>query len=295
LEIRRARTEDIASCRDIFEESYSDLHRRFGFQDDDPGDPDWLRPILTHFLQTDPTGTAMAVLDGEPAAFASSIRRDDYWFLSFLFVHPSRQGRGVGRSLLDELSPSESGVVRATVVESFQPVSTGLYASAGMTPRATKYWLSGVRTLGAMPTLPEDIHRAELTDADLAAVDAMDRTLLGFERRPDHTWWRASGTPSWCYRRGSDLVGYAYVDDGYIGPALATDERMLCAIVADVIRTSDDPASSSINLSGHSGEVFRMLIDAGARIDETARYRFMYCSNGDLLPSSYIHHADWLP
>src|SRR4051812_13440968 len=126
---------DIAVCQAIFDTSFGDLHRRYGLEDDEYPDSDWLRPILTHFLSTDASGTVLAKEGGEPIAFASTFRRDDYWFLSFLFVLPSAQGRGIGRQLLRELTPEGRDVVRATVVESFQPASTGLYASMGMAPR----------------------------------------------------------------------------------------------------------------------------------------------------------------
>lgn len=94
---------------------------------------------------------------------------------------------------------------------------------------------------------------------------------------------------------GGIWVGYAYVDDGYLGPALAVDDQTLCSIVADLVVASDDPASMSINLSGNSRDLFRMIMQAGARIDDSVPYRYLYCSSEGALPSSYIHHADWLP
>ena len=294
MDIRTIGPADIASCQRIVDASLGDLHRRYGFQDDEVGAPNWLHPVLSHLLQTDPSGSLGAAENGELVAFVSSFRRDDYWFLSFLFVHPSAQGHGLGRALLDEVSPEGSDVVRATVVESFQPVSTGLYASVGIVPRSVKYWLSGISRSESLPRPSDDIRRAELTTVDRDDIDALDRAVLGFARTADHAWWGA-GSRGWSFRRGDDLVGYAYVDDGYLGPALAIDERTLCSVVAEVVGTSDDPASMSINLSGNSRDLFRMLMQAGARIDDSAPYRYVYCSSEGPLPSSYIHHADWLP
>jgi hypothetical protein len=76
---------------------------------------------------------------------------------------------------------------------------------------------------------------------------------------------------------------------------LAADEATLCSVIADLIGTAEDPASMSVNLCGHSTEAFRVLMEAGARIDDATPYRFVYCSSGGPLPSSYIHHSDWLP
>ncbi len=294
MDIRTIGPADIASCQRIVDASLVDLHRRYDLQDDEAGEPNWIHPILSHFLQTDPDATRGAAVDRDLAAFVSSFRRDDYWFLSFLFVHPSVQGRGLGRALLDDVTPKGGDVVRSTVVESFQPVSTGLYASVGIVPRSIKYWLSGISRPESLPRLDGQVRREELRAADRDDIDALDRAVLGFARTPDHAWWGA-GSRGWSFRRGEALVGYAYVDDGYLGPALAIDEPTLCSVVADVVGSSDDPASMSINLSGNSRDLFRMLMQAGARIDDSAPFRYVYCSNEGPLPSSYIHHADWLP
>jgi GNAT superfamily N-acetyltransferase len=294
VDIQTIGPEDIASCQRIIDASLGDLHLRYGLPDDEVAEPDWIHPILSHFLETDPSGTLGAAVNGELDAFASSFRRDDYWFLSFLFVHPSVQGHGLGRALLDTVSPKGDDVVRATVVESFQPVSTGLYASVGIVPRSIKYWLSGISRPASLPRLSDDIRRAELTATDRDDVDALDRAVLGFDRAIDHAWW-STGSRGWSFRRGETLVGYAYVDDGYLGPALAIDEQTMCLVVADVVGSSDDPASMSINLSGNSRDLFRMLMQAGARIDDSVPYRYVYSSSEGPLPSTYIHHADWLP
>jgi GNAT superfamily N-acetyltransferase len=295
LEIQPLTEADVPTCQEIFDTSYSDLHRRHGLQVEHNPDPDWLRPILSHFLSTDPTRSVIAKIGDSAVGFASSFRREEYWFLSFLFVLPSAQGRGIGRALLGELLPRDAAVVRATVVESFQPASTGLYASVGMTPRSIKYWMSGVSRLESLFDMPSDLCGGESTHADLADIDELDRRLLGFARSADHAWWRDAGQPCYSFRRGEELVAYAYVDDGYIGPVLATADEVLCAAVASLIRAAEDPIGMSVNLSGDSAPLFQMLLKAGARIDEEAKYRFVYCSSVGPMPSSYIHHSDWLP
>ncbi len=294
MDIRTVGSDDLSWCQQVFNESFEDLHRRFGIHDEPAPDDEWLRPILTHFLETDPSGMVGAIENSEPVAFASSFRRDEHWFLSFLFVRPSVQGRGIGRALLEELVPSDPTVVRATVVESFQPVSTGLYASYGLLPRTLKYWLTKIARTDALPSLGA-LRRAALTEDDRADVDHLDRSVLGFERSDDHAWWISADTPAWSYRREGDLVAYAYIDDGFIGPVLADTEDTLCAVVADQLRSADDPSVMAVNLCANSESLFRMLIDAGARIDPDPPYRFVYCATDGPLPASYIHHSDWLP
>jgi len=285
----------ISACRSIFDATYNDLHRNYGLEIEENPDSDWLRPILTHFLGTDPERSLIARTDEEPIAFGTSFRRDAYWFLSFLFVLPSAQGRGVGRRLLQQLLARDGDAVRATVVESFQPVSTGLYASVGMTPRSIKYWVSQVAKPGSLPALPGDITCAEATASDAGAIDELDRSILRFGREADHGWWRSAGQACYAFRRNEELIAYAYVDEGFIGPVLAVDDQTLAAVVAELIRSADDPSSASVNLCGDSTSVLQMLINAGGRIDDKEPFRYVYCSSQGPLPSSYIHHSDWLP
>ncbi len=296
METRGMTEMDFASCAKIFYDSLNELHRRYGVKEEDPSDTGWLSAGLGHFLVTDPGRQRVAVSGGELVAFGSAIQRDRYWFLSFLFVDPRAQSKGVGRQLLSELVPEASGDrVMATVVESFQPVSTALYATFGITPRSAKYWLSGVSRPEALPDLPGDLSKAAMSEADLDAITDLDRRILGFSRLADHRFWAGEGSGRFVYRRSGDVVAYAYVDaDGHIAPALATDEATLCVVVADMVRTRQDSASFTTNVFGHSAALLRMLLQAGARIDDGG-HRMIYCSSEGPLPPSYLSDRDWLP
>jgi GNAT superfamily N-acetyltransferase len=286
---------DFPACCEIFDESFDALHSKYELGDGESASIDWLPRTLGHFLGTDPEGGRIALQGDRAVGFASSVTRDDYWFLSFLFVRPDVQEQGMGRRLLEELLPS--GGVKATVVESFQPVSTGLYASVGMSPRSVKYWLSGVSRVESLPVLSDKVRKSTLDGEDESVVDELDRSVLGFTRRRDHEWWREDSVSGFAYRDDDRLVGYAYADEesGYIGPVLAVDEQHLCIVVADLIRASSKPSEAVVNLSGESSLLLAMLIRAGARIDDSVLYRFVYCSDDGPLAESYIHHSDWLP
>jgi hypothetical protein len=200
------------------------------------------------------------------------------------------QRRGVGRALLQELLPADPRTIRSTAVESFQAVAQALYAGVGMVPRADKVSLVGESVTSDSPSIR--LSRSELTTADLGAIDALDERILGFRRPDDHRWWVRSMT-GLAYRDGGVIVGYAYVDDDYVAPALADDESTLAAIFIDAAAMAH-----SLTVRTHtwraSGTLFRTLIAAGFRV-VPSRYSIVYASSAGPLPDSYISHADWLP
>lgn len=53
------------------------------------------------FVQRDGPGAWVAVSEGQAVGVAESVRRERFWGLSMLFVHPAFQSRGVGGRLLE--------------------------------------------------------------------------------------------------------------------------------------------------------------------------------------------------
>lgn len=296
MDIRTATDLDVETMCDIFFASYNDLHRRHGLGEEDPEDRAWLADAIGHVLRTDPDGTVLATDDGTPTAFAASYLRDSYWFLSFLFVSPDAQGRGIGKALLDAVLPRDPDVLtKALVVESFQPVSTGLYAGHGITPRGVQYVLTGLTDPSRLHEATVGIEVADVTAEAIAGMSDLDRRHLGFSRPADHEWWLRSAMTATEYRRDGALVGYAYIDaeDGVVGPALGADEATMCAIVTDLLLRAEHPEMLKVPVYGNNAELFRMLVRAGARI-ESSDFRYFYCSTDDALPPSYIHYAGYM-
>jgi GNAT superfamily N-acetyltransferase len=281
---------DLPACVSIYNESLNDLHRRFGFLDEVSNDDSWLLAPLRHLLLTDPAGGRIAFDDDGEVAFASTLVRDRYWFLAFLFVRPRTQRRGVGRRLLGELLPADADITRATVVESFQGVATGLYASGGMTPARS----SAGSSVPARVDLTADrtMQRADMTDADLDSIGQLDERVLGFRRRKDHEWWIRT-MRAFAYRRGKAMVAYAYLDEAYVAPVLAVDPATLEAVIADLFGSVDGGALE-LGVWSSSPALLRSLLHAGFRIHE-AKVSLVYASSGGPLPANYMANADWLP
>ena len=291
MQIRPMEERDLSACVDIFNEAYNDVHRAYGFGEDAGDDDGWLLKPLSHLLHTDPEGAVIATDDEGDVAFASTIRRGGFWFLSFLFVRPRAQRRGIGRELLDRLMPPADGVTLATMAESFNGAATGLYARYGLIPAAPKYWLIA-RSDVLRLTVESNLARTSMSEEDLGAISSLDQVVLGFERADDHRWWMRSMNGH-VYRSGERVVGYAYIDDGWISPALGVDESTLVAVFADAVRlVQKDEVETAV--FGTSRALFEALMHSGFRIGRS-RYSSVYASNGGPLPPSYVLHADWLP
>jgi GNAT superfamily N-acetyltransferase len=293
MDIRPLEESDFPACVEIFNEAFNDVHRAYGFDEDLVDDDDtWLLKPLQHFLRTDPNGGLIAADDRGTVAFASTVRREQWWFLSFLFVRPRVQQQGIGRELIRRLLPSqESGPTIATMVESFNRAATGLYASEGMIPLTPKYWVTASTDAVQLPGA-SGLRRSEMTRDDSGSVASLDRDLLGFTRGEDHRWWMES-MRGFTYRLDDRLVGYAYVDDGWIAPALAVDEPTLISLFMDLAKLVDKDEVETAVLST-SRQLLRALLRSGFRIGPST-YSSVYASSGGTLPASYILHADWLP
>jgi GNAT superfamily N-acetyltransferase len=301
LEIGPIEGPEVPACAGIFFDAMNDLHRRTNVPPEDPADDSWLRHALRHFLRTDPHRTALVRSQEHPIAFGTAYRRERFWFLAFLFVRPGSQASGVGRAIIEHLLPDAHERVEitlATMVESFQPVSTGLYARFGMAPRTPRYRLTGVRSLEALPALPEDVLVEPMTAARIEACGELDRTLLGYRRPQDHAWWLETDATAVAYLSGSGaLIGYGYMDEeGYIGPVASGDQLLTSAIVRDLLGRLPSPEAGKLSVFGSSGVLLARLLDAGLRIgDEHGPAPFIYCSNDGAKPEpSYVGYSGYL-
>ncbi len=92
----------------------------------------WLVDRTGHMLRTDPGGAWVAEDDdGAVIAMALAILREGVWGLSWFGVRPDRQGRGVGRALLDAAlshgAPHRGGIITSSP----DPRAMRRYARAG--------------------------------------------------------------------------------------------------------------------------------------------------------------------
>jgi GNAT superfamily N-acetyltransferase len=84
------------------------------------------------FVQRDGPGAWVAVSDEQVVGVAESVRRDSFWGLSMLFVHPDFQSRRIGGRLLDAALSYAAGASQRMIQSSPDPRAMRRYFLAGL-------------------------------------------------------------------------------------------------------------------------------------------------------------------
>ncbi len=301
MEIRPASgAGDLAICVEMFVRTSNDLGARHGDEPFTREDVGWMPASLDHLASTDPGDLVLALDGGDPVGFGCAFRRERFWFLSYLYVVPERQGAGLGRRILRHLlrpPPERGGAILATVAESRQPVSTMLYASIGIAPRVPLYWLEGEPRLDQLPGLPDGVSAQALSlERHGEQLDRLDRKLLGYARAVDHAMWIREAPAARAYLASDGtMAGYGYrAPDDWICPLGAIDEELAAAIVRDLASPGTaDGTKVTVQVAGSAGALLPLLLRAGLRSEEGAT--LLYCSNGRVPAPSYLPYGGFLP
>jgi GNAT superfamily N-acetyltransferase len=91
-----------------------------------------MRSGHARFVQRDGPGAWVAVSHGRVVGVAESVRRESFWGLSMLFVHPEFQSRGVGRQLLEAAGTYAAGATERMIESSSDPRAMRRYFLAGL-------------------------------------------------------------------------------------------------------------------------------------------------------------------
>jgi GNAT superfamily N-acetyltransferase len=277
---RRATGDDLVACAGIWRDSINNYTRRLN-QPDIPDDLAAILRLYGHLRATDPDGFVVAerATDGDPpavVAFASSVRREDLWFLSMLFVLPDVQAAGIGRALLAKVMPPPGSAGLATCTDSAQPISNALYASLGIAPRMPLLRLVGLAERDGLPPLPSGIRAIPFQALDGAAsahlddeVTVLDRATAGFEHLADHRLVRAEGRTGVLFvDAAGQTVGYGYASEaGRVGPVAVLSPELLAPVLGHLVTTVMPRGAFGIWVPGAAGEAMTALLRAGFRID----------------------------
>jgi hypothetical protein len=231
---------------------------------------------------------------GQPeriVGFGIAVQREHVWFLSQLYVLPEEQRRGIGCALMTRIMPSLEGPggageevgdprgesrpgVLATCTDSAQPVSNGLYGRFGIVARMPIFNLVG-RPIdpSTLPRLPEGLEAAPLETLDelraATAIDAIDRTVLGYAHPADHAYLRIEGRTGFLYRTpGGEPIGYGYSSKaGRFGPVALLDETLTAPVVAHLLTAIEPRGASSAWVPGANDRAMVAMLRAGLKIE----------------------------
>jgi GNAT superfamily N-acetyltransferase len=89
------------------------------------------------FVRHDGPGAWVAVSEGRVVGVAESVRRESFWGLSMLFVHPKFQSRGVGGRLLEAAMDYAAGATQRMIQSSPDPRAMRRYFLAGLAMHPT--------------------------------------------------------------------------------------------------------------------------------------------------------------
>lgn len=256
MELRPSSEADFEAQLAVLDAAEGELRRRHEFP--------WMCPPLDvfaathrHLLATDPDRSWVAEETGRVVGFTAALVRETAWFLSDLFVHPTRQARGLGSALLAR-AWGKGTERRITITDAIQPVSNALYARRGLVPATPVLELAGTaadRTFGRLTASPPE------PDA-LAALDA---AAYGFDRAPDHRFWASSARCTLWLRQGTPAA-YSYVSpQGRIGPLAGLDAESAADALAEELGRLDG-AAARVDIPGSSRELIVTALQAGLRI-----------------------------
>lgn len=149
----------------------------------------------------------VAEADGQVVGYARSIVRDGVRQLTEFFVMPDHQGLGAGSQLLAKAFPKE-GTQNRVICASPDTRALIRYLKTGVRSRTTIYEWS--RIPEAVPFETDLVIKPiENTPANIAILNEIDHTILGYTRETDHHWLIQNKRGHF-YLRQNQVVGYSY-------------------------------------------------------------------------------------
>jgi GNAT superfamily N-acetyltransferase len=272
---------DLDALGEVFYEADDELNVRHAMPKT-PRNPMPLLRLFDHIVRESPERAWLAERDGRVEGFGIAAQRADMTFLSFLFVRPDAQARGVGRALLERAMVNSE--YRAVCIGSMQPISAALYAQYGMVPRVPMYMFSGkpATTLRALPAAHE------IAPVNIEDLADLDQEVTGLARPNDHAAWEKWDRQRLGLYESGNLVGYGYVQSvGRLGPVVVNEAEHLLPFVGALMGRMPDVETWLLNVPGQAAETFETLLKAGLRLEGPP---VVYCAT-----ELRIDHARYIP
>lgn len=253
IRYRPAAEADLAGISAVFADAHDDLQRRRGFVEA-PTNPSRPPAVLSFLLRHTPQAFWVAEEGGRIAGFADSFLDGTLWFLSWLFISPSMQGRGVGRELLERTLAAWGGAPignRATMTFAINPVSQSLYMRYGMYAREPVY-----RAHGPAPGVPGTVLGAagieyeEVGDVDerRALGAQFAQSAPGFALDSRHDFFTETQARCFAFGGRRQPLGVAYVGrNGAIGPVAVASRTHMRTVLATALTIAAGQGASRVS------------------------------------------------
>lgn len=269
---RLARADDLTTADTLVVASINDLTVRHGFG---PMAAPSARGFDLFSLEDDPDGLWIAEDGKNILGFAWSWACGDVWFLAQLFVDPTRQGDGIGNTLLQrtlEHAQKSGAAHKALITFTFNRVSQGLYMRHGLFPRMPIYFFGAARerVMQNLPASPLRIVAIDDSPATMTKLGEIDSRAIDTTREKHHRYLLGEqATTGALLYAGDDCVGYVYVNaNGHIGPLAVTRTGALRDAFATALRLAADRTTEKISafLPGTCDSALSLAVNQGMRI-----------------------------
>jgi GNAT superfamily N-acetyltransferase len=233
--IRPGTLDDAYATFHVFEETLHDLIQRLGETNVEPWDePDKLarmwaeRRSLFEYLAGASDRFWVAEQDDRVLGFARSIVRDGVRELTEFFIRPAGQSAGVGRELLARAFPANDAE-RRFLIATIDTRAQVRYLKSGLYPQFPICYFGKTPEVASVET---DLDFRPFTAAPehLAALDDLDRAVIGYRRSEEHRWLLTDRS-GFLYLRQGRPVGYGYSGKRN-GPFALLDAQDFPAVLA---------------------------------------------------------------
>ncbi len=239
-----------------------------------------------HLLRTDPGGCWVAEQDGGLVGFATSLTRELLWILASYAVLPGRQGRGIGRALLDAALHHGRGCLRGMLNASADPQALRRYALAGFTLHP-QLLLRGHVDRALLPVVE---HVRDGTDGDRDLLDSLDRRTRGAAHGADHALLARELRLIVTDRPAGS--GYAYVSDTGAPVVLAASSRKAAmSLTWEALAMTDPDTPVELALVSPAND-WAVDVAIAARLDVWSRG--FLALRGMKEPTPYVPHPTLL-
>jgi ribosomal protein S18 acetylase RimI-like enzyme len=232
-------------------------------------------PLLNrHLYETDAEGHWGAYNGDKLIGFSSSVVRGGQWYLSYLFVDPRHQGKGLGRKLLERAMEHGGSKVdsRALSTFAYNETSVALYSSYGIMPA----W--PLLEMFKKNDKPEDIAWSGLKVEEdnshkfILRINRLEKEIRGYPHLIDLEFLAQSPRRRILqFFDGAKWIGYSIVGkNGLLAPVGAISPEYLPQIVIDSYHHCRAAGSDVclVWVGGPNTAVYQQMISLGFKLTE---------------------------